>query len=155
MAFVAYGLLIAFVVWVLVIAWRWLATVQAEAETYERYVETGELNKDVDRPDFRKVFMWSEGPLFGTVLLGSTVIACVALPILLIMFNFVWRAFWLSSGESPVLELGQLPHLLILTIAMVGALFAIAYVCMRWYHQNRPKKLRTEIARLNSEVSQG
>ena len=59
-----------------------------------------------------------------------------------------------ALAEPPLLELGELPHLLILTIVMVAALFAIAWLCMLWYHTNRPPKLRTEIARLNSEVSE-
>ncbi|MEM9669942.1 MAG: hypothetical protein AAF950_13530 [Pseudomonadota bacterium] len=152
MVFVAYGLAAAMVSWIIMIGLRWQATKRAEAETYHQYMESGELDKRVERADFRDVFMRSEGPLFGTVLLGSTLIAIIMLPVLLIVFNLVWQGVWRSGGQSPVMEVGQLPHLIVLTVVMVGALFAIAYVCMRWYHERRPKKLRTEIARLNGET---
>ncbi|MEM7663127.1 MAG: hypothetical protein AAF292_12845 [Pseudomonadota bacterium] len=147
-------LLAALLCWIGVLAFRWWATSRAEAMSFGEYTASGELNSRVSRRAFRKSYMRSEGPLFGTVLLGSTFLAAITLPILLAMFNFVWRSVWENSGKPPLLELGELPHLLILTIVMVAALFAIAWLCMLWYHTNRPPKLRTEIARLNSEASE-
>ena len=153
MAFVVYGLVFAILAWAAILVWRWIATAHAEAETFAQFRESGELLDHVDRADFRRAYLRSEGPVFGTFLLGSTLLAMIGLPIMLILFNAIWRSVWLRSGQSPVLELGQLPHLLTLAIVMVGALFCIAFLAMRIYHRNRPRKLRREITRLNGDVN--
>ncbi|MEM6411112.1 MAG: hypothetical protein AAF683_06220 [Pseudomonadota bacterium] len=147
-----YLILFALIAWVAVLAIRWLSTSRAEAESYSEYVASGQLNTAVSREAFRRSYMRSEGPLFGTVLLGSTLAAGFLLPVLLTLFNLVWRQVWENSGQPPLLEVGELPHLLILTIVMVAALFAIAWCCMYLYHSYRPPKLRSEINRLNSEA---
>ncbi|MEO0882517.1 MAG: hypothetical protein AAFY34_07255 [Pseudomonadota bacterium] len=146
-------LLFAVFAWIAVLALRWHATSRAESESYGDLMASGELDGRVTRTDFRRSYLRSEGPVFGTVLLGSTLLAAVALPVLLALFNMVWRSVWETSGRPPLLEVGELPHLLILTIVMVGALFAVAWFCMLWYHTNRPPKLRSEIVRLNSEAA--
>lgn len=153
MIYLIYGVLVALLLWAGILTWQWWLTVQEEPIAFERYRETGDLKKAVTRSSFRRAFLRSEGPRFGSYMLAATLAAGMLVPVILSVFNSVWNFFWYQSGQPLVFEVGDIVHGLVLAIFMVGALFALAYFAMRTYHERRPGKLRAEIKRLNEDAS--
>lgn len=152
MIFVAYAILALLIGLALVLALKWREAFREEASSFELFRRTGELEPSVTRDDFKRAYLRSEGPRFGTYLFVSLLVVVLIFPLVLGLFNLVWVFFWRRSGELPWFEAGQLVHGLIFAMFSVAAMFALAYVAMRAYHQNRPLKLRAEIRRLNGET---
>lgn len=139
-------LLIAGAAWV-VHSWRETKTLAAKV--YERRVEEGELNPDVDFNEFEDVYLRSEGPRFSTYMLAAGAFSVIAFPISIFLYSQVWLELWHLLKGPDWAEQDSFVYFAIMVFFFIGFFFAVAWFSMKRFHLNRPPSLRSEIRRLN------
>lgn len=130
---------------------KWRAARALQKLVYPQYIQDGTLKPTVSEDAFAPVFMRIEGPRFGLYLYISALLAPFIIVICIYIFNIVWDFFWKQAGEIPWMEVGQLPHSLMLIFLNAGTLFGTAWIAMRRYHLTAPGSLKTALRRLNGE----
>lgn len=147
--------IVAFVylVWGGILAIKWFAVRSLQREIYPQYIKDGTLKPTVTEKTFAPVFMRVEGPRFGLYLFAAALVTPFMIVVALAIFNFIWEMAWKRTGELPWFEVGELPHSLITVFLYVGILFAISWITMRTYHLRAPGGFKTELRRLNGDLT--
>lgn len=141
--FVALGL---WGVW-LVMKWRELP--DFSNAVYNSMREKGLLSENVSREDFKETFIRCEAPVAVTYRWVAALISLVALPPLIMGFNWVWDLVWRLGGavEGP-LERGYMFHVFMTFVVIMGLVVAFLYAVTSHYYRNAPPSLKSELRRL-------
>lgn len=144
---------IFYFVWAGILALKWITTRTLQEQVYPQYIKDGTLKPTVSEDDFKSIFMRVEGPRFG---LYTFVGACAA-PFVIVaglgIFNIIWDIIWKRTGELPWFVIGEFPHSAMVVFLCAGLLFIVAWITMRVYYLRAPGSFKTEMRRLNGELS--
>ncbi|MEM5516661.1 hypothetical protein WNY37_06845 [Henriciella sp. AS95] len=146
--FVALGL---WGVW-LIMKWRELP--DFSNAVYNSMVEKGLLSDSVDRDLFKQSFIRCEAPLAGTYRWVAALVSLIALPPLIMAFNWIWDFLWRLGGavEGPM-QRGYMFHSFMTFVFLMAIIVGFLFLVTSHYYRNAPPSLRSEIKRLEGKDS--
>lgn len=144
--FVALGL------WGIWILMKWRELPDFSNAVYNSMTEKGLLSETVSREDFKESFIRAEAPVAMTYRWVTALVSLIALPPLMLIFNWIWDFFWrLGGAVAGPLERGYMFHLFMTFLFVMAVIVGFLYLMTAHYYRNLPPSLKQEIRRLEGK----
>ena len=139
----------ALAVWLGWIIWKWVELPRFADQVYHSMIKKNLLSPDVNQDEFRASFSAAEGPRASTYRWVCAFISALAVPPLMMGFNWLWDTVWRLTGANPgPYERGFMLHTFMTFVFVMTIVVSFLFVVMRHYPHNSAPSLKSEIRRL-------